>query len=43
MSHQEFLFHENMRILTHSKSFSETFSDAEYLENQTKLREKGLI
>lgn len=43
MSRQEFLFQENMRILTNSKSFAETFTKEEYNANQDSLREKGLL
>lgn len=43
MSRQEFLFQENLRILTNSKSFSETFTPEEYDKNQLSLKEKGLL
>ena len=43
MSQQEFLFQENMRILTHSKSFAESFTEEEYTLHQMNLKERGLL
>ena len=42
MSRQEVLFEENMRILTHSKSFAETFTDDEYQTHFNELMQKGI-
>lgn len=42
MSRQEFLFEENMRILTHSKSFSEPYTEEEYNSHMEELIGKGI-
>lgn len=41
MSRQEILFQENLRVLMHSKSTSESFSDEEYEKHHTDLMQKG--
>ena len=43
MSRQDILFEENMRILTHSKTLAESFTEEEYREHYDELREKGKL
>ena len=42
MSRQDFLFEENMRVLTHSKSFSESFTNGEYEAHMNELKNKQM-
>ncbi|WP_297450831.1 DUF6680 family protein [uncultured Alistipes sp.] len=41
MSRQEILFQENLRVLMHSKSCAESFSEDEYTNHHSELMEKG--
>ena len=41
MSRQEILFQENLRVLMHSKSASESFTDEEYEKHHSELMQKG--
>lgn len=41
MSRQEILFEENLRVLMHSKSTSESFSEEEYEKHRSELMQKG--
>ncbi len=42
MSRQEILFQENLRVLMHSKSCAESFSEEEYKEHYSKLLEADI-
>lgn len=41
MSRQEILFEENLRVLMHSKSTSESFTEEEYEKHHSELMKKG--
>lgn len=41
MPRQEILFEENLRVLMHSKSTSESFTEKEYEKHHSELMKKG--